>query len=75
MNWKGCGRKRSWPNLRYYPGICLGLRKTTKNLSQDSRTPGRDLNPGPPKYEARVQTISTTTYVRTYNFTCCFVWA
>jgi hypothetical protein len=28
MNWKGCGRKKSWPNLRYYPGICLeGLRK------------------------------------------------
>jgi hypothetical protein len=45
MNWKGCGRKRSWPNLRYYPGICLeGLRKTTKNLSQDSRSP--------PEYEA-----------------------
>jgi hypothetical protein len=21
MNWKGCGRQRSWPNLRYYlPG-------------------------------------------------------
>jgi hypothetical protein len=20
MNWKGCGRKRSWPHLRYYPG-------------------------------------------------------
>jgi hypothetical protein len=30
MNWKGCGRKRSCSNLRYYPGICLeGLRKTT----------------------------------------------
>jgi hypothetical protein len=23
MNWKGRGRKRSWPNLRYCPGICL----------------------------------------------------
>jgi hypothetical protein len=31
MNWKGCGRKRSWPILMYYLGICLeGLRKTTK---------------------------------------------
>jgi hypothetical protein len=19
MNWKGCGRKQMWPNLRYYP--------------------------------------------------------
>jgi hypothetical protein len=32
--------------LRYYPGIRLeGLRETTKTLSQDSRYPGRDLNP------------------------------
>jgi hypothetical protein len=45
MNWKGCGRKRSWPNFRYYPGIFLeGLKKTTKNLSQESRFAGRDLN-------------------------------
>jgi hypothetical protein len=59
MNWKGCGRKRSWPNLRYYPGICLeGLRKTTKNLSQDNRSPGRDLNPGPPEYEGVFSVLS-----------------
>jgi hypothetical protein len=31
--------KRSWPNLRY-PGIYLeGLRRTTKNLIQDSQWP------------------------------------
>jgi hypothetical protein len=30
-NWKGCGRKRSWPNLRYYPSIFLqGLRKNMR---------------------------------------------
>jgi hypothetical protein len=23
MNWKGCGRKQSWPNLRYYSAIRL----------------------------------------------------
>jgi hypothetical protein len=41
--------------LRHYPSICLeGLRKTTKNLSQDSRPPGRDLNPAPPEYESGV---------------------
>jgi hypothetical protein len=33
-----------------------GLRKTTQNLTQDSRSPGRDLNLGPPKYEALVLT-------------------
>jgi hypothetical protein len=42
INWKRFGRKRSWPNLRHYPGTCPeGLRKTTRNLSQDSRSLGR----------------------------------
>jgi hypothetical protein len=37
MNRKVHGRKWPWPNLRYYPGICLeGLRKTMRNLSQHS---------------------------------------
>jgi hypothetical protein len=53
MSCKGCGRKRSWPNLRKYPDICLEkLEKITKGLSQDSRSPGRDLDHEPPKYEA-----------------------
>jgi hypothetical protein len=38
--------------FRYYPGIFLErLMKTTENLSQDSRFPGRDLNSRPAKYE------------------------
>jgi hypothetical protein len=33
MNWKEYGRKQAWPNLRYYPSICLEeLRKTMKKL-------------------------------------------
>jgi hypothetical protein len=40
--------------LRCYPGICLdGL---TKNFSQDSRSRGRDLNPGPSKNKVGVLT-------------------
>jgi hypothetical protein len=51
MNWKGCGKKRSWPNLIYYPGICLeGLRKARKILSQYSRSPDLDFKSGPPEY-------------------------
>jgi hypothetical protein len=53
INWKGCG-EGSAPGLilRYYPGILLnGPRKTTKNLSPDSLSPGRDLYPGPHEYE------------------------
>jgi hypothetical protein len=43
--------------LRYYPRIHLkGLRKTTKNLNQDSWSPGQDLNPRPPEYESGVLT-------------------
>jgi hypothetical protein len=42
MIWKGHGRKRSWSNLRYYPGVCLGgLQNATISLRQDSRAPER----------------------------------
>jgi hypothetical protein len=61
MNWKRCWR-RSWPNLRYYPGICLeGLRKTTNNLSRDSRSQDRDLNPDL-RIQSRSVNYSTTTF-------------
>jgi hypothetical protein len=53
MNWKECERKRSWANLKFCRGIFLeGLKKTTKNLNQGSRSPSRDLNPEPSEYEA-----------------------
>jgi hypothetical protein len=32
------------------------LRKTTKSLSQGSRPPDLELNPGPPEYEAEMLT-------------------
>jgi hypothetical protein len=32
MNWKGCRRKLSWPDLRYYTStLSAGLSKTVKN--------------------------------------------
>jgi hypothetical protein len=40
--------------FRYCPDIRVELKKITKKLSQDSLSPGRDLNPGPPEHEARV---------------------
>jgi hypothetical protein len=41
--------------VTYYPSICLQeLKKITKNLSQDSRPPVRDLKPGAPEYKAGV---------------------
>jgi hypothetical protein len=54
INCKGSG---SGLILGNYPGIShYGLRKTMINLSQDIRPSGRDLNPGPPEYEAGVLT-------------------
>jgi hypothetical protein len=53
MKWKDCDRKRWWSNLKYYTDICLeGLRRTTKNLIQDSQSQGRDLNLRLLEYEA-----------------------
>jgi hypothetical protein len=37
---------------RYCPGLCLeGLRKTMKNLNQDSHSLSHDLTMAPPEYE------------------------
>lgn len=46
--------------FRYVPGK---NEENTKDLSQDKRSPGRVLNPGPPKYEARVLTAQTQSLV------------
>jgi hypothetical protein len=53
MNWKDVKESGRGLILRYYPNICLQeLVKLIKNLSQDNRFPGRDLNPWSPKYDA-----------------------
>jgi hypothetical protein len=55
MNVKGYGRKRV-RDLIYFRGICVdGVRKSTKNLSQNSRSPGRGLNDGLLEYKAGIQ--------------------
>jgi hypothetical protein len=45
-----------WKNLEdggHYPAKCpQELRKTTENISQNSRSPDPDLKTGPPEYEA-----------------------
>jgi hypothetical protein len=57
MNWKWCGGKRFWPNLRHYAGICLdGIKKAKKNPSQNSRSPCQGLHQGLSDYEAGVLT-------------------
>lgn len=51
MNWNGCERKRSWPNLNYYLGTGIEELSKTTRLSQDSRSLERCLNPGDPGYD------------------------
>lgn len=58
MNWKGYG-KWPWPNSWYQftvisQNFVNELRKTTKALSQDSPSPGPNLNQGPLLQEAAV---------------------
>jgi hypothetical protein len=53
MNWEGYGRKQPWPNLRD-SRLFPGRTENNREWPQDSRFPGRDLNPGPPEYEAGV---------------------
>jgi hypothetical protein len=52
MNWNRCGRKWSWPNSKYYPGICLHELSETIKKSGDSRCLGRDSNRSPAEYKS-----------------------
>jgi hypothetical protein len=52
--------------------ICLeGLRKTTENLSQDSRSSKRDSTPGPTEYEVAVPTARLLRSVQHFEGTYC----
>jgi hypothetical protein len=49
--------------LRYYPRICLKwLRKTTRNLHRDSRSPGPTFEPGTSRMRSRSVNHSATTF-------------
>jgi hypothetical protein len=62
-------------NSMYYRDICqTGLRKTTKNLSQDSWSPDRDINLGLPKHEAVVPTNQPRRSVSSSSFSGFVLW-
>jgi hypothetical protein len=73
MKWKRFGRKRSCSYFNVLSGIRLeGRTKIMKNLSQDSRSPGRDLKPGSPEYEAGVLTTRLRRSVPHYEMSAVF---
>jgi hypothetical protein len=55
IHWREFGRKRLWPNFNFSIRLEV-LGKITKDFSQYSRSPGRDLKRGLPEYEAGVLT-------------------
>jgi hypothetical protein len=56
MNWKGFGKKKSWPNFKVMSQHSLGGTVENHIETQVSQSPGQDLNPGPPEYKAGVLT-------------------
>jgi hypothetical protein len=70
INWKGFGWKGSWPNFRYYSGICLaGQRKTY--FCQDSWRSGRDSDQVTPAYKPEVFPLGPSRSVVRF---CCLCW-
>jgi hypothetical protein len=54
MNLKARGRKRSWPNLKYYPNICLENWEKPYKTQSAQRVSGLRFKPG----TFRIQNIS-----------------
>jgi hypothetical protein len=52
LNWKGCVKKRSWHNFKILSRHSPGVTEETHENFKNCRYPGRDLNQGPPEYEA-----------------------
>jgi hypothetical protein len=69
MNWKGWWMRDRAQILRYYLGIRLEeLRKTTGNISQESRCPGRDSNQVPPEHKSDALPLEPTCTAKTYIY-------
>jgi hypothetical protein len=67
MGWKGCRSKRSYRNLKGISHPLPGGTEESHKLSQDNRSAGWDLNPGPPEYEAGVLTARPWCWVVTWK--------
>jgi hypothetical protein len=68
MNWNECGRMRRWPNLCYHPDTCLEvLRKTKKDLIQDTRSPSRDSNSARSQFKSEGLSLEQTDSIPLYQ--------
>jgi hypothetical protein len=74
MNWKGYASKRSWPNLKFSPGICLeGQRMTTQNLSPVS---GARFESETSRMRSRIEDCAMQSLRKLFvvAWRCCFVF-
>jgi hypothetical protein len=62
---EGMYNKSPWPNLGFYPGICL--EGPQKYIGQGSSSLDWDLKPGPPKYKGVLQ---AQLWCSTHNVSC-----
>jgi hypothetical protein len=61
-------------SLKVYPGKCLErLMKTTKNLSQNNRSPDRDLSPVSLDYEAGILATQPRCLVDSFSLQCTLI--
>jgi hypothetical protein len=72
MNWKGFGRKRSWPNFKVISRNSLGgTEENYENLNQGSRSPDPRFEPGISRIRSKSVNHSTTTFgMKIYTLYC-----
>jgi hypothetical protein len=64
MNWKGFGRKRSWPNRKVYRHLPGGTEENHEKPVMIAGRWGLESNPGPLEYEIGVLTTRSRRSVR-----------
>jgi hypothetical protein len=57
MSWKGCGRKRSWPNFKYYCSFCM--ERFRKLLKLSSMVIDVEIRKGTFRHEYQSQKLPT----------------
>jgi hypothetical protein len=71
MNWKGFGRRRSWPNFnvlsRHSPG---GTEKNYEKICQGIRSSGPRFEPGTSRLRSKNVNHSTTMFDNTFHANC-----
>jgi hypothetical protein len=58
MNWKGFGRKQSWPNFKALSRNSPGGTEENHEITQDSRSPGLRFEPGTWAMELRIAVMT-----------------